>query len=235
MLQAKQQMLASCGAEVPAASPASDTPSSLPGHAAGQHASPAVGTSSSSTGRGASNGSRNGELGGGNSCTGVGSPSPRITFPLRAASWEGVPCDLCAAGWTRRLAAAGFDPRLPTLWVAEGLLMYLAPSEVASLLMEMAGASAPGSMLVTVSVTEAVIDGIQQRGSGSELLGTWKFGCPADPAQFFKDLGWRQDLALTRSQMAASLNIDPQLCAFQKEDSSAPRSLFIVASVLGAN
>ena len=59
--------------------------------------------------------------------------------PLRAASWCGVPCDLCAAGWVRDLEAAGFDRTQPTLWVAEGLLMYLTEPEVEVLLQEMAG------------------------------------------------------------------------------------------------
>ncbi len=50
--------------------------------------------------------------------------------------------DLCSRGWTQKLRAAGFDPSQPTVWVAEGLLMYLQEGEVQALLAEMAGAGA---------------------------------------------------------------------------------------------
>ena len=45
--------------------------------------------------------------------------------------------------------------------------------------------SAPGSAFLAVSVTEEVIADIQSKkvGRGSELMGTWKFGTPADPTQ----------------------------------------------------
>lgn len=37
------------------------------------------------------------------------------------------------------LKAAGFNPSEPTVWVAEGLLMYLTYSEVETLLHQLAG------------------------------------------------------------------------------------------------
>lgn len=71
-------------------------------------------------------------------------------------------------------------PALPTppAW-------HLVPSSLA-------GASAPGSALVAVSVTELVIQDIQAKGSSSELLSTWKWGCPTDPRQVIHAhwLGW---------------------------------------------
>lgn len=61
-------------------------------------------------------------------------------YPLRAASWEGVAADLEGPTWAADLVAAGFDPQQPTVWVAEGLLMYLEPPSVAALLRKAAGA-----------------------------------------------------------------------------------------------
>jgi methyltransferase (TIGR00027 family) len=40
---------------------------------------------------------------------------------------RGVAADLTHPGWPASLRLAGFDPRRPTVWLIEGLLMYLAP------------------------------------------------------------------------------------------------------------
>jgi O-methyltransferase involved in polyketide biosynthesis len=53
---------------------------------------------------------------------------------LRAASWSCAAVDLQVAGWTAELVAAGLDPKLPTAWLAEGLLYYLEPSCVGAML-----------------------------------------------------------------------------------------------------
>ena len=72
-------------------------------------------------------------------------------LPSRAESWTALEADLCSPGWSQRLQAAGFDPSLPTVWVAEGLLMYLTQHEVDALLREMAGGQAPCCLLWCVS------------------------------------------------------------------------------------
>lgn len=46
------------------------------------------------------------------------------------------------------LKTAGFDPRRPTLWVAEALLFYLRPERVATLMDDLGALSAPGSVLL---------------------------------------------------------------------------------------
>ncbi|GAB4822266.1 hypothetical protein N2152v2_009312 [Parachlorella kessleri] len=165
--------------------------------------------------------------------SGSSSSQKDYKYPLRASFWSGVACDLCSLGWTQSLQAAGFDPSLPTVWVAEGLLMYLTQQEVEALLDEVAGASAPGSLLVAMSVTDAVIADIERNGSSSELIRTWKFGCPADPRQFLTEHGWHLELALTRGQMGRRLRLNPGLCtfAFDSGDTIEARSLFFTASV----
>jgi O-methyltransferase involved in polyketide biosynthesis len=48
------------------------------------------------------------------------------------------------------LAAAGHDPRRPTTWIWEGVVMYLTPAEVAATLAVVQRRSAPGSRLVVL-------------------------------------------------------------------------------------
>lgn len=73
------------------------------------------------------------------SCNGAAS----TRYPLKAESWTALEVDLGVRGWSQRLMAGGFDPSVPTVWLAEGLLMYLQPSAVEAMLLEMAGEEAP--------------------------------------------------------------------------------------------
>jgi methyltransferase (TIGR00027 family) len=58
-----------------------------------------------------------------------------------------VPVDL-VDDWPPSLLAAGFDGTLPTLWIAEGLLMYLTSPDAEQLLGRITALSAPGSRFV---------------------------------------------------------------------------------------
>ena len=49
--------------------------------------------------------------------------------------------------WRGELLTAGFDPKVPTTWLAEGLLMYFQPAETDRFLDEIGELSAPGSSL----------------------------------------------------------------------------------------
>lgn len=51
--------------------------------------------------------------------------------------------------WPAALGAAGFDDRVPTAWLAEGLLIYLPPEAQDRLLETVTGLSAPGSAAAT--------------------------------------------------------------------------------------
>lgn len=59
-----------------------------------------------------------------------------------------VVAELGADDLTGLLKSAGFDHRLPTVWLAEALLFYLTQSQAEALLEEMSGLSAPGSVLL---------------------------------------------------------------------------------------
>jgi methyltransferase (TIGR00027 family) len=58
-----------------------------------------------------------------------------------------VPVDLLNA-WPPSLLAAGFDGTRPTIWIAEGLLMYLSSSDAKQLLATITALSVPGSRFV---------------------------------------------------------------------------------------
>lgn len=111
-------------------------------------------------------------------------------FPLRAAKWTAVPVDLARPNWRDALSAAGHNAAAPTVWAAEGLLMYLNVGDVESLLTTTRALSAPGSS-AAFSMVNAEATAHAQR-SGSELTSTWKWGLPEGEAglQFFRDCGW---------------------------------------------
>jgi methyltransferase (TIGR00027 family) len=62
-------------------------------------------------------------------------------------SRHGIGADL-AADWYGKLQKAGFDPRQPSVWLVEGLLMYLADEVADRILAELTRASAPHSQLL---------------------------------------------------------------------------------------
>ncbi|MGW2395143.1 SAM-dependent methyltransferase [Kitasatospora sp. NPDC001664] len=63
-----------------------------------------------------------------------------------AAERRTVAADL-RGDWAAALAATGFDPALPTAWLAEGLLLYLPAEAERRLVARLDGLSAPGSTL----------------------------------------------------------------------------------------
>ena len=61
-----------------------------------------------------------------------------------------VPVDFRRGGLADALAAAGHDARLPTAWLWEGVVMYLARDEIEATLRVVQDRSAPGSRLIVV-------------------------------------------------------------------------------------
>eukprot|EP00892_Ulva_mutabilis_P010147 jgi/Ulvmu1/7504/UM037_0048.1 len=82
---------------------------------------------------------------------------------------------------------AGFDRKVPTLWVLEGLTMYLTPDQNCTLLKEMASLSSSGSMFLMSVVPARCIGGATNPKS---LMSTWKWGFPDSFVQDTKALGW---------------------------------------------
>ncbi|MFE2415573.1 SAM-dependent methyltransferase [Streptomyces hokutonensis] len=80
----------------------------------------------------------------------------RSGLPL-ACERHGVAADL-REDWQSLLRAAGFDPRQPTVWLVEGLLMYLSDTAGESLLAGLTELSAPGSRLMLEHLKAAMLE-----------------------------------------------------------------------------
>lgn len=65
---------------------------------------------------------------------------------LSVAKRQVVPTEFTERGqWARDLVASGFDTSVPTVWLLEGLLMYLSLPDTHDLMGQMGRLSAPGS------------------------------------------------------------------------------------------
>lgn len=63
--------------------------------------------------------------------------------------------------WPGALTAAGFDPSLPTVWIAEGLLVYLTAAAVDALLTGLTTLSAPGSRMGLTMTTQSQLSPVK--------------------------------------------------------------------------
>jgi methyltransferase (TIGR00027 family) len=79
----------------------------------------------------------------------------RSGLPL-ACERRGVAADL-REDWPQALRAAGFDPAQPTVWLVEGLLMYLTDEANEALLAGLTELSAPGSRLMLEHLKAAML------------------------------------------------------------------------------
>ncbi|MCS0604643.1 SAM-dependent methyltransferase [Streptomyces sp. LP11] len=80
----------------------------------------------------------------------------RSGLPL-ACERRGVAADL-REDWPQALRAAGFDPAQPTVWLVEGLLMYLTDTANETLLAGLTELSAPGSRLMLEHLKAAMLE-----------------------------------------------------------------------------
>lgn len=94
--------------------------------------------------------------------------------------------------WHSELAAAGFDPGQPTLWVAEGLWFFLTEDQARTALQRMRALSAPGSRLVTDFAGAATLTNPFAKKFLTTLAvdgAPWKFGTDT-PDAFLDSTGW---------------------------------------------
>lgn len=78
-------------------------------------------------------------------------------LPLHAREVRCVPVDFTRERLDEALAAAGHDAARPTLWIWEGVVMYLTREEVAATLSALARRSAPGSRVVILYTQPALM------------------------------------------------------------------------------
>lgn len=119
--------------------------------------------------------------------------------------------------WAAALTAAGFDPGLPTAWLAEGLLPYL-PAEAQDRLFEIVtGLSAPGSRVAVEAFSLGAADSESRRAARRarfdrmrQRLGldinvetlTYQENDRADAANWLREHGWRVDAVRNADEMA---------------------------------
>jgi len=98
--------------------------------------------------------------------------------------------------WTGRLVDIGFDVSMPSLWLLEGFLFYLTPTDIDRMIDRVTDLAAVGSRMgfdiingamLTSSWTRAWV--AMQEASGAPWIGTLD-----DPAQFLADRGWQAAL-----------------------------------------
>ncbi|MEW2132811.1 class I SAM-dependent methyltransferase [Streptomyces sp. NPDC005435] len=113
-----------------------------------------------------------------------------------------VPVDL-REDWPRALAAAGHDPAAPTVWIAEGLLIYL-PEDAVELLLDRIGAqSAPGSRLGLTLGSRGVIERFGADAAPGSAASLWVSEMPDDPVGWLAGHGWEASGHTLRERAAA--------------------------------
>jgi methyltransferase (TIGR00027 family) len=107
-------------------------------------------------------------------------------------------CERVAVGaalarpWAAALQSAGFDAARPSLWLLEGLLVYLAPEEVHAMLTQVAALAASGSVLGVDLVAAATLAQPEVAPALDRFArdGTpWRFGTD-EPERLLALYGW---------------------------------------------
>jgi methyltransferase (TIGR00027 family) len=115
--------------------------------------------------------------------------------------------------WPPALVEAGFDPKLPTAWSAEGLLVYLPPDAQDRLFDNIAGLSAAGSRIATEHMdlrnipsdwAERLTERSRRIGSDINLAELFYSGDRNPAADYLRDHGWHIDVQTTSQIYAAN-------------------------------
>ena len=135
------------------------------------------------------------------------SSSGAVQYPLRAASYSSASCDLSRPQWVAALHALGFQPGARTVWIAEGLVMYITEQETRALFQACAAASGPASAMLCVSASQQAIE--SAKTSKNELMRTWKFGLRGpEVAPFFASSGWQVGLCQQRGDFTPDYELE---------------------------
>ncbi|MHA3023529.1 class I SAM-dependent methyltransferase [Mycobacterium sp. BMJ-28] len=114
--------------------------------------------------------------------------------------------------WPTALRERGFDPSLPTAWIAEGLLVYLPPEAQDRLFDNITALSAPGSRLATEEMdmsslpanwAEKLTERSQRIGTGINLAELFYTGKRASAATYLRTHGWRTEVLRSDDAFAA--------------------------------
>lgn len=115
--------------------------------------------------------------------------------------------------WPAALAAAGHDPAVATVWIAEGLLIYLPQDAVELLLARISAQSAPGSWMGLTLGSRGVIERFGADAVPGSAASMWVSEMPDDPVGWLAGHGWEADSHTLRECAAAygrPINTPPQ-------------------------
>lgn len=107
-----------------------------------------------------------------------------------------IPVDL-RLDWQRPLLEAGFQASAQTIWIVEGLLMYLDEGQVHSLFQRVNLLAQPGDVLLADILSKTLLEVPHMQGQLRFLASIgapWRFGTD-DPVSFLGELGWRAQLS----------------------------------------
>ncbi|MEU6284258.1 SAM-dependent methyltransferase [Streptomyces sp. NPDC047028] len=112
-----------------------------------------------------------------------------------------VPVDL-RDDWPGALAAAGHDAAAPTVWIAEGLLIYLPEDAVELLLARIGARSAIGSRMGLTLGSRGVIERFGADAVPGSPASMWVSEMPDDPVGWLAGHGWEADCHTVRERAA---------------------------------
>lgn len=105
--------------------------------------------------------------------------------------------------WPGALAAAGHDPAAPTVWIAEGLLIYLPEDAVDLLLARISARSAVGSRMGLTLGSRGVLERFGADAAPGSAASLWVSEMPDDPVAWLAGHGWEADSHTLRERAAA--------------------------------
>lgn len=101
--------------------------------------------------------------------------------------------NLTSDPWEKKLVEHGMNPKERTLWLVEGLVMYIKEEEVINLFKKITSLSAKDSIFLSDVLSRTLLEAPYMKGQLQflEKLGApWYFGVN-EPEQFFEKLGWK--------------------------------------------
>ncbi|GMH39408.1 hypothetical protein BSKO_07306 [Bryopsis sp. KO-2023] len=103
-------------------------------------------------------------------------------FLLKVEKWIPVSSDIETLSFLHKLERRGLLTTEAVLWVLEGLIVYLEPHFVPRLLRTLNQRCGVGSVLVVSLIMETSESLLTRK--------TWKWGCPENHMEYFRECGW---------------------------------------------
>jgi methyltransferase (TIGR00027 family) len=141
-----------------------------------------------------------------------------------------VAVDLASEAWPEQLRGAGFRPDLSSVWLVEGLLVYLGAGEVTRLLGQVAGSASPESRLGVDFVSESFLRSPWMASYLrwlAEQGAPWRFGTDR-PEDVLAASGWRATAVRQPGEQGVGAGLLPWP-VMPREVPNIPRSFLVTA------